>query len=64
MFSFHQNCVEDKVLISEKKQQSKSDCTDIGNLNEGKYIAQSCDDGICKYDQFAASRASRMKSYF
>ena len=66
--SFHQNCVEDNELISEnnnfKECQSKSDCKDIGNLNEGKYVAQSCDDGICKYDQFAASRATRMRIFF
>merc|ERR1712083_1155361 len=38
-----------ETFCGTKECQSKSDCIDIGNLLEGKYIPESCKNGIFKY---------------
>ena len=41
--------------------QTKSDCKEIGNLNEGLYMVESCTDGLCVFTPIAvmSSGASR-----
>ena len=53
-------------MCGTKECQLKSDCLDIGNPAERKFMAESCNNGICKYASYPLmkSEASRMKIYF
>ena len=33
--------------------QSENDCKNIGDLAEGMYVTEGCNDGLCIYSQFA-----------
>ena len=53
-------------MCGTKECQLKSDCQDIGNLAERKFMAESCDNGVCKYEEvpMMSNGASRIRGFF
>ena len=53
-------------LCGPKACQSKDNCKPIGNLNEGQFMAESCDNGVCKYEEvpMMSNGASRIRGFF
>ena len=61
--TFDNEKCHDMKLCGTKECQSKSDCKEIGNLAEGKYLPLSCENGICKYELFAIMTSGASRSY-